>query len=95
MVHPRDHEGFEWNENIEAHLAAHAIKFWEVEELFFNCEHWLKDREGEPGDFFMIGKTDAGRKLTIVVCTNEVNLLLKVITGWDSDKEERAKYFNE
>ena len=27
--------------------------------------------------------------------TDEIRDALKVITGWDSDSEERAKYFNE
>ena len=95
MVHPREIKAFIWSDAVEEHLARHRIAYFEVEEVFWNIPVWARDRDDEPGDYFMIGKTDSGRKLTVVVTIDEIRDALKVITGWDSDSEERAKYFNE
>ncbi len=92
MVHPLHHEGFEWDEGNENHLAEARIQWWEVEEVFWNRPKYAKDRASEPGDYFMFGLTDTGRALTVVIIANDVTLRLRAITGWESDQSERTRY---
>ncbi len=92
MVHPRWHEGFDWDEGNEGHLAESHITWWEVEEVFYGGPVWPRDRDAEPGDYFMIGKTGAGRALAIVVGINEITRRLRAITGWECDEGERTRY---
>src|SRR5579871_5820901 len=45
-----------------------------------------------PGDYKMIGRTDGGRLLTIVVRWDLSRRTLRPITGWDSTAGERTRY---
>ncbi len=91
-MHPRDSEGLEWDEANESELAAHEIRPWEVEEVFWNAPKWAPNKAGGSADWKMVGRTDAGRPLTIVVSMNERTLWLRAVTGWRPTKEEEAKY---
>ena len=95
MVHPRKIYGFYWSDAIHSHLSRHQIAWWEVEEVFWNEPTWAENDDDQPGDYLMYGKTDSGRRLTIVVVQDDVRDLLRVVTGWDSDSGERTKYFDE
>jgi hypothetical protein len=44
------------------------------------------------GDYKMIGETDGGRRLTIVVETKEVTRMLRPITGWEATKGDQSRY---
>lgn len=95
MVHPRHHEGFDWDEENEEHLASHGIYAYEVEQAYWNGATWAKDHGDQSGDYFMFGKTDGGRRITVVIEFIEVTRRLRAFTGWDSTTGERTKYFNE
>lgn len=95
MVHPNTNEGFEWDSGNEDHLFLKGIAFWEAEEVYWNGPVWAKDKKGVSGDYYMFGHTESGRKLTLIVKVNEVSRTIRVITGWDSTKGERSRYFNE
>jgi hypothetical protein len=92
-VHPRDAEGFEWDEHNEGELAAHHIRSWEVEEVFMNSPNWAPNRADASGDWKMVGLTDGGRPMTVVVAVNERTRWLRAITGWSPPTSgERTKY---
>ena len=92
-MHPSDAEGFEWDEEEnEAELWTHGIRWWEVEDVFWNRPTWTRDKRDASGDYKMIGKTDGGRRLTIVVEVKTAKRALRPITGWESTKGELSRY---
>lgn len=93
-MHPRDAEVFDWDEGNEAELETprHPIKPWEVEEVFQNGPLWVRNKREGSGDYKMIGETDGGRLLTVVVTTNDANNSIRPITGWEVTQAERSKY---
>jgi len=44
------------------------------------------------GDWLLIGRTDGGRVLTLVLVYKERQRLLRVFTGWPSTIGERRRY---
>ncbi len=91
-MHPRDAEGFEWDEANEDELWDHQIRPWEVEEIFWNRPTWVPNEADKSGDYKMVGVTNGGRKLTIVVDTNAVTRQLRPITGWKTTKGYLSRY---
>lgn len=93
-MHPRDTEGFDWDEGNERELAAHRIKLWEAEEVFWSGPVWTKNKNEASGDWKMVGVTDSGRALTLIVVVKQNTSMLRVITGWDSTTGERTRYLS-
>ncbi len=94
-MHPRDAEGFEWNQKNQDELWSHNIRPWEVEEVFWNHPVWARNKKGRKGDYLMVGRTNGGRKLTIPVRPHAVSRQLEPITGWESSLAELSKYGRE
>jgi hypothetical protein len=65
---------FEWD-------ARHGIRPHEAEEIFLNGPRWRRDKNSAAGDYFMDGRTDGGRALTIVVQL-KTGRTVRAITGW-------------
>ncbi len=91
-MHPRDAEGFDWDEDNQDELWDHNIRPWEVEQVFQNRPVWARNKKGRRGDYLMVGKTDGGRKLTIPVKPNAATKKLRPITGWESSQADLSKY---
>jgi hypothetical protein len=93
-MHPRNAEGLEWDEANESELAQphHPIQPWEVEEVYWNRPVWAPKRKGRSGDWIMVGTTDGGRRLTLVVQVKSAVRQLRPITGWPSTPAELSKY---
>lgn len=96
-MHPRDAEGFEWDEGNSSELRQphHPIEEWEAEQVFWNGPVWAPNKNEGSGDWKMIGYTDGGRALTLIVTTNPETRMLRVITGWACTKGERTRYLNQ
>ena len=93
-MHPRDAEAFEWDDASTRELAAHGIAQWEAEQVFWNGAVWPKNKRGRSGDRKMIGYTDAGRALTIIVVVKSHVRTLRFITGWGCTDSERTRYLS-
>jgi uncharacterized DUF497 family protein len=93
-MRPWDAEGFEWDEANESELAdpRHPIQPWEVEQVFWNGPVWARDKRKASGDYKMVGRTDGGRRLTIVVEVKASKWQVRPITGWESTKGELSRY---
>ena len=91
-MRPWDAEGFEWDEENEGELWDHKIRPCEVEQVFWNRPVWVRNKKEGSGDYKMIGRTNGGRRLTIVVETKEVTRMLRPITGWESTRGELSRY---
>lgn len=94
-MHPSDANGFEWDDDNEQHLANHGIAQREVEELFWNRPTWVPNTKGQSGDWKMIGRTDGGRRLTIIVQFKPAQRVIRAFTGWNCTQNERTRYLRE
>ena len=89
------HQGeasFEWDEANESELSRHHITAQEVEQVFDSDPAWASNKRNRPGNRLMVGRTDGGRALTIVVRVNANSETIRAITGWDSTSGDRTRY---
>ena len=91
-MHPSQAEGFEWDDGNLEELARHSIRDIEVEQVFENEPKFGPNRGGRSGDWKMIGRTNGGRVLTIIVLAQPATRTLRAITGWNSTTGERRRY---
>jgi uncharacterized DUF497 family protein len=85
---------FEWdhadrkNGNVQ-HLRDHGIEPHEAEECFFHEFDYTRDYRRIDKVYLLDGRTNRGRKLTIVF-QDKGNSVVRVVTGWDlSSKKKR------
>jgi hypothetical protein len=86
--------GFEWDEgNREKNWIRHQVSAAECEQVFFNIPLLVAADERhssiEPR-YYVLGRTDAGRKLFIVVTIR--GGLVRVISARDMSRQERKEY---
>lgn len=94
MTDPRSAEAIEWDDGNESELAGHAIFPEEVEQLWRNRPTVLPNRTGRSGDFKLVGRTDGGRALTVIVSYDSTRRCLRPITGWGCTAGEMTRYLN-
>ncbi len=87
-------EGFDWDKgNEKKNWDGHGVKKIESEQVFFNQPLLIFDTyslEGE-GRYIALGRTNAGRLLTIVFTVRKKNLI-RVISARDMSRKERKSY---
>lgn len=76
----------------EDELAQHGVSPDEVLEVSWNRALFFRDKM--PGRELMIGKTDGGRILTIVIEPAKPLGAWDVVTGWDASRGERTAWQN-
>ena len=91
--HPTTATAWEWDDGNERELAGHGISSMDVYEVWANGAYWVPNRRGRSGDWKMCGRTDGGRRLTVVVRFYPDRGLIRPITGWDATHGERSRYF--
>lgn|SRR5437763_5448211 len=102
VTSPEDAEAFDWDDDDDergntAHLAESrpgrpGIRTWEAEEVFHNGCVFVPNKKNRSGDWKMIGRTDCGRALTLVLHYDAGRRRIRVITGWDTVEGERSRY---
>ena len=92
-VHPSDAEVWSWNDGNESELAAHHISQDDVEQVFGSKPRWAVNRKGRAGDWKMMGLTDGGRRLTIILHYDPDAKVIRPITGWQPTPGELTRYF--
>ena len=93
--HPTSADCWEWDEGNEQELAGHHITPQEVYEVCANGPTWVPNTRYRAGDWKMLGKTDGGRRLAIVIRFYIDRSMLRPITGWDATAGEQSKYLRE
>jgi len=78
-----------WDEENIAHIAKHNVSPREVEEVCFSSSHVIFRAAG--GRYIVLGQTDAGRYLKVVVHLQRRGPA-RVITALDMSKKERRRY---
>ena len=74
--------------NIEE-LAKHQIRAQEVLQLLENVFTVRRNKKRRSGQRQLIGRTNAGRRLTIILAETLVEGRWRPVTGWESTDEER------
>jgi len=72
----------------EEHIARHDVRIEEVEEIIFGRHVTFRSRYGYYG---IIGRTDAGRYLTIIVAARRRGVY-SLVTARAADEAERRLY---
>jgi hypothetical protein len=77
------------------HLARHGISIWEALELI-QLNEWVPyEHPAYSGQARLVGRTRAGRIITLVVAPTDDPTLWRAVTGWDASPTERAYYWGE
>ena len=88
--------GFEWDEgNREKNWTRHRVSVAECEQVFFNIPLLIAEDEQHSGSeprYYLLGQTDAGRKLFVVVTVRGESV--RVISARDMSRRERKGYEN-
>ena len=77
--------GLRWDEEAEDHIARHGVVFWEVEEAVANIRYAKRSR----GYLQVIGQTDAGRYLTVILDEEDDGFWYPVTARPATDPEKR------
>ena len=80
-------EGLSWDEGAEAKMAAHGVSFYEVEGAVQNIGYAKRHR----GYLCVIGRTDAGRYL-FVVLDDEGHGIWYPVTARPATKSEKRLF---
>jgi uncharacterized DUF497 family protein len=97
MSAPEHAEAFEWDDDeLEtsntAHLARHGVRPHEAEQVFYNQGVLARNKRRSTGDWLLVGVTDGGRRLTLVLNYQAEKRTIRFITGWDSTADEIKRY---
>ena len=76
------------DENIN-HISGHGITPEEIEQLTGNDYITARNPRAPQDRIFMIGRTDGGRVLTLVLEATRDDVVWRPVTGWDSTPRER------
>jgi uncharacterized DUF497 family protein len=79
----------EFDEDNEEKLAAHGISAMEVLELLANVFTLRRNKKNRSGVRKLIGQTNGGRSLTIVLAPTHTPDRWRPVTGWESTAPER------
>ena len=90
--HPRHGEDVDLDEANESEMARHGVAGWEAAEVFWNGPVWASNKQARAGEWLMLGRTDAGRRLTVPVTYDADRRLVRPITAWDSSAGEAARF---
>lgn len=91
-MHPSQASGIDWDDGNERELARHGITLADVLQVFANRPAWTRNRKHRAGQYKMVGETDGGRRLTIVILMAEDSDKARPITGWDSTRGELTRH---
>jgi len=95
VSHPSEAEWWSWDDGNESELAAHSISAPEVEQVFNNGPLFVPNKKRRAGDWKMVGLTDGGRPLTVILRYDGNSASIRPITGWEPTAGERTKYFQQ
>lgn len=93
-MHPAHAVGLVWHEENEEHLARHGVTAAETEQVFLNGPTWVPNKKNRRGVWKIVGWTDGGRALTIVINVRDDVAALEVITGYDATVGDVTRYLS-
>ena len=79
----------EFDDYNEEELARHSISLVEVMQILSNRYTVRRNKKQRSGDRQLIGETNGGRVLTVILAETAVPGRWRPVTGWDSSEAER------
>jgi hypothetical protein len=80
----------EFDDYNEGELARHGIGPLEVLQILANRYTVRRNRKARSGEHQLIGQTNGGRMLTIILGSTAFEGRWRPVTGWDSTADERS-----
>ena len=80
MIHIAELEFDDYNEE---ELAGHGISPSEVMQMLENAFTIRRNKKSASGDRQLIGETNGGRRLTVILASTSVPDRWRPVTGWD------------
>jgi hypothetical protein len=90
--------GSEWDKGNEQKNAKHCVSPAEAEQVFLNETTVITpdtSHSGQEQRYRALGKTNAGRQLTVIFTLRNSDTLLRVISARDMHRKERTIYEQE
>jgi uncharacterized DUF497 family protein len=90
--------GFEWDNGNEQKNVKHGVTPAEAEQVFFNEPVIITPDESHSVSeqrYRALGRTNAGRQLTVIFTLRNNETLFRVISARDMHRKERALYEQE
>jgi uncharacterized DUF497 family protein len=84
-----DVHALEWDANAE-HLARHGIRDFEVDQMLSNRHLLAPNRRNAPRRF-LLGTSNSGRALVVVIEPTNDPGTWRPITAWDADEDEKRR----
>jgi hypothetical protein len=78
-----DPEDIEWDDANRYHATRHGITVEETTQALLNNPTMRRNRKGRPGDYYVFGETDGGRRVAVVVAWDPDLRILRPITAWE------------
>ncbi|SRR6266511_997174 len=91
-MHPTQATELEWDDGNEGECARHGVSAVEVYQVWRNGPLYRPNKRGLAGDWMMIGRSDGGRLLTVVILARPEQKALRPITAWDASRGDRTVY---
>jgi len=80
----------EFDDYNEQELAAHSVSLVEVMQMLSNRYTVRRNKRAAGGTRQLIGETDGGRVLTVILVETAVDGRWRPITGWESTQDEKG-----
>jgi uncharacterized DUF497 family protein len=92
VSHPDKAEWLDFDDDNEAHLAAHAVTAVELLQVFLDEPFWAANKKGRTGTWLMVGRTQGGRPLVAAVLFDETRNCIRPITARTCTDAEVARW---
>jgi hypothetical protein len=76
-------EDIEWDDANRGHATRHGLTTEEITQALLNNPTMRRNRKGRAGDYYVLGATDGGRRITVVVARDSGRRVLGPITAWE------------
>ena len=81
---------FEFDDKNTDHIARHGVDPDEIEQISGNDYVTARNKHDPENRVRMIGQTNGGRTLTVVLEATRDDVIWRPVTAWDSTSEERG-----
>jgi uncharacterized DUF497 family protein len=79
----------EFDDENTDHLSRHGVAPEEIEQVTGNAYVTARNARGPDNRILMIGQTDGGRVITVVLEATRDDVVWRPVTGWSATPEER------